>query len=132
MEALPIITPMDVSTARTLFARKASTATATASRMCICLPKKLRSIFPELFQRLLRRLVLAVQFQRRLIFAAGSRRILQAFLQPAEPVMRGPRARKLGVHGRQLQVFPQQFLRFRGLLRSEERRVGKECRSRWS
>src|SRR5258708_1632542 len=122
MEALPMITPMDVSTARTLFARKASTATASASRMCIYLPKNSRSVFPELLQGLLRRLVLAVQFQRRLIFRPRSHRILPALLQPPQPVMSGPGARILGVHWRQLQVFPEEFFRLFRLLTLQNQR----------
>jgi len=89
----------DVSTARTLLARKASTATATASRMLHLRSEKLRSVFSELLQRFLGQLVLAVQLQRGLIFAARSARILLALLQPPEPVMRDPRARAIGIIG---------------------------------
>src|SRR5882757_2959181 len=115
MEALPIITPIDVSTARTLLARKASTATATASRMCICVLKKSRSVPSELLQRFLGRLVLGVQFQGRLIFAARAGRILLDLQEPPQPVMGNPRARIFGVFRRHFQILTQQLLRLRRL-----------------
>src|SRR5437899_3752793 len=115
MEALPIITPMEVSTARTLLARKASTATATASRMCICVPKISRSVLSELLQRFLGRLVLGVQFQGRLIFAARAGRILLDLQQPPQPVMGNPGARIFGVFRGHFQILTQQLLRFRRL-----------------
>jgi len=76
IEALPMMTPSDVSIARTLFARSASIATETVSRQSIiashrCFLREFEELQPwefsaflEPFQRFLRHLVLGIELQR--------------------------------------------------------------------
>src|SRR6266852_5037186 len=80
MEALPIITPSDVRIARSLFARSASIATDTVSRMSIIAlrPEFSRGYFRQPLLKLsalleslecfLRHFILWIQFQRALKF----------------------------------------------------------------
>src|SRR5262249_1376293 len=128
IDALPMITPSDVSAARNLFARKASMATVTISRTAIiaisgllrlqektvsrCWPRPTRSQLglAFFFQRFLRHFVFRIQLQGGLVFRGCFAVFPLLLMQPAQPVVRHRRTRVRRPHRRVFQVLTQQAL----------------------
>src|SRR5208282_1288760 len=127
IEALPIITPSDVSIARNLFARKASIDTDSVSFKSImkfylsgsiphgpdrpALPSRPSLILfhsPQLFAHAL---VLRIQLQRRPVFLRRQFLLASALIQPSQPLMHRRIPRITIPLWRLLQIFPQELFR---------------------
>src|SRR5258708_7160519 len=138
MEALPIITPSDVRIARSLFARSASIATDTVSRISILAlrPEFSRGSFRQPLlkpstpfqplQRFLRRFVFWVQFQRALKFLRCVFDPALVFEEARQPRVCRGRSRISRSHRRFLRVFPQQSLGFLRVFLFQNQRYGPE------
>src|SRR5258707_1379017 len=128
IEALPMMTPSDVSIARTLFARSASTATDTVSRQSIIVRHRYFlkefeqfqawlkfSASLEPLQGILRHLVFGIEPQRSFILFHRIFRLVFVFGELPYPCMGGCRPRVSRPRRRLLRVLPQQALGFSGI-----------------
>src|SRR5260370_5268140 len=134
MEALPIITPSDVRIARNLFARSASIATDTVSRISIIalcpefsggsVRRPLMSLLalPHPLQRFLRHFVLWIQVQCALKFHRGLFHLVLVFEEAPQPgVCRGSSRVSRSLR-RFFRVFPQRSFGFLGVFLFQNQR----------